>query len=117
MGLFNDVITAARHQQGEAFDRRLAKQLVERYGIPDGMTAKTYVDWLGNRRLWLERFGVRAEQHISDHLTLMVVRGAGIVDHDDYRAIMTRPFLSQEEKAVRLRNRFLPVELDEMPHG
>ena len=114
--MFASLISVGRVHRGVEFDQRIAAQLVDDYGIPDGMTAEAYLLWIGNRRLWLERLGVRAEQHILDHLTLMSVCGAGIVDHDDYRSVMTRPFLSQEEKAVRLRRRFLPTDSYEAPH-
>lgn len=111
---FQESLQDARERQ---FDRDIAARLAARYPAFAARDEQVRLDWVTDRRRWLARIGVTAQQHILDHLEIMVVRGNRVIDDPAYRAIMARPFRSQEEKAVRLRRRFLTFDTAEVPHG
>lgn len=94
--------------RGHQFDEDIAGRLADRYSSSVGRTRQDCVDWVKDRRCWLKRIGVVAQQHILDHLEVMIIHGNSVIDEPDYRAIMTKPFLSQDERASMLRHRYLP---------
>lgn len=99
------------------FDRDIAVRLAARYLFFAARDEQFRVDWVTDRRRWLARIGVTTQQHVLDHLEIMVVHGNRVIDDPAYRAIMTRPFRSQEEKAVSLRRHFLMHETAKVAHG
>ena len=106
---FQASLQDARERQ---FDRDIAARLAARYPAFAACDEQVRLDWVTDRRI-----GVTAQQHVLDHLEVMVVHGNRVIDDPAYRAIMTRPFRSQEEKAVRLRRHFLTLETAEVAHG
>lgn len=111
---FQASLQDARERQ---FDRDIAFRLAARYPAFAARDEQVRLDWVTDRRRWLARIGVTAQQHVLDHLEIMVVHGNRVIDDPAYRAIMTRPFRSQEEKAVRLRRHFLTLDTAGVAHG
>lgn len=106
MRLSSDMQALLSDRHAQKFDRQLMKILGSRHADFAGLAEPERLDWIRTKRLWLARIGVRSQQHILDHLDIFLRHGFGVADDPDYRAVMTRQFLSQEEKAVRLRRRY-----------
>lgn len=109
MRLSTDIRAQLSDRHAQKFDRRLCDILTARHVDFAGLAKSKRLDWIRTKRLWLARIDVRAQQHILDHLDIFLRHGFGVADDPDYRTIMARQFLSQEEKAVRLRRRY-PVQ-------
>lgn len=111
---FFDRLSSQRERQ---FDELLAKRLAARYGIAELATQEDGVRWISQNRLLLARDGVRSQKHISDHLEMMIIHGSDVVDQPYYRSVMSEKFLSQEEKARKLRKRYLKPVTPALQNG
>lgn len=111
MQLTGAISAAMSDAVGLAFDRRASRYLAARHPRRCDAAPDLPV-WVSHWRRWLDQRGVRAEQHVIDHLEIVLVHGATVVEHPDYRRVMRAPLLSSEEKAVRLRRLFLPEVSD-----
>ncbi|MDF3607629.1 hypothetical protein PE067_16630 [Paracoccus sp. DMF-8] len=107
MRLSSGFLAALADSQADDFDNEIADILVRNHARASDWRREECLAWVRRKRGWLERHGIVAQQHILDHLEIMIVNGDGVIDDPDYRAIMMRPFLSREEKALALRRRFL----------
>lgn len=110
MRLSTDMQALLSEHHAQRFDLQLLQILSARHAEFARLEQPRRLGWISEKRLWLARIGVRAQQHILDHLDIFLRHGFSVVDESDYRAIMARPFMSQEEKAVKLLRRYPPQE-------
>jgi len=64
----------------DARERRFNREIAARYPAFAARDEQVRLDWVTDCRLWLARIGVTAQQHVLDHLEIMVAHGNRVID-------------------------------------
>lgn len=64
----------------DARERRFDHEIAARSPAFAARDEQVRLDWVTDRRRWLARIGVTAQQHVLDHLEIMVAHGNRVID-------------------------------------
>ncbi|WP_308918362.1 hypothetical protein [Jannaschia sp. LMIT008] len=99
-----------------AFDRRVADALVAKYDGVRPIRTEGLVDHVARARARAQALGFGAERHLLDLVEAWCLTGDRLWSDPDFRRIVALPLRTREEKAVAIRDRFVP-SLDPTPTG